>query len=572
MALRANTRLAAVVFGLLQFYSVSKAQPMLNVRFSEIDFQAVEGEQQIDFSLSVMGEVPVELELMITPYTFEEYVNQIGRAIPTAINERAAGVNRAEETVDFPRQPVTITIPPSNVLGRDFQGSVSIEIDMINEPDEIFLLLVEPTEDTANDAEAPNIIFENNGLSIARIVDDDEVSFQFEQVLYDVSEADGQLPNTVQLVRDIDSELEYTFNISLRGGDTPATEGEDFVFMEDLVIIFPPSINRVSVPINILPDDQVELLEDFRLALVSQADNPSTNIRIGPNINTQVRINDDEVLKVGFDPDNLEFNEDEGEVTICAVILSPDVAMNVMAIFNIFAEPGTATNPEDYRATTREEAEASINIPQFFLDNNNRQACTSITIVNDTVGEGPETLQLMFVFSTVFTQVEVEGCPVNITIMDRPVNECEEGIDNCDAIAECRDLPDGFECICPTGFTGDGITCDDIDECELDLDNCSPNNARCINTVGSFRCECLLGFTGDGIDCEDIDECELGMDNCDPIARCVNTIGSFRCECPSGYSGDGIVCEGQAAPGLLSGPRAHIPIIPFSHTTDSKSP
>jgi hypothetical protein len=189
--------------------------------------------------------------------------------------------------------------------------------------------------------------------------------------------------------------------------------------MEDLVIIFPPSINRVSVPINILPDDQVELLEDFRLALVSQADNPSTNIRIGPNINTQVRINDDEVLKVGFDPDNLEFNEDEGEVTICAVILSPDVAMNVMAIFNIFAEPGTATNPEDYRATTREEAEASINIPQFFLDNNNRQACTSITIVNDTVGEGPETLQLMFVFSTVFTQVEVEGCPVNITIMDR---------------------------------------------------------------------------------------------------------------------------------------------------------
>jgi hypothetical protein len=419
MALRANTRLAAVVFGLLQFYSVSKAQPMLNVRFSEIDFQAVEGEQQIDFSLSVMGEVPVELELMITPYTFEEYVNQIGRAIPTAINERAAGVNRAEETVDFPRQPVTITIPPSNVLGRDFQGSVSIEIDMINEPDEIFLLLVEPTEDTANDAEAPNIIFENNGLSIARIVDDDEVSFQFEQVLYDVSEADGQLPNTVQLVRDIDSELEYTFNISLRGGDTPATEGEDFVFMEDLVIIFPPSINRVSVPINILPDDQVELLEDFRLALVSQADNPSTNIRIGPNINTQVRINDDEVLKVGFDPDNLEFNEDEGEVTICAVILSPDVAMNVMAIFNIFAEPGTATNPEDYRATTREEAEASINIPQFFLDNNNRQACTSITIVNDTVGEGPETLQLMFVFSTVFTQVEVEGCPVNITIMDR---------------------------------------------------------------------------------------------------------------------------------------------------------
>ena len=50
------------------------------------------------------------------------------------------------------------------------------------------------------------------------------------------------------------------------------------------------------------------------------------------------------VLKVGFDPDNLVFNEDEGEVTIDAVILSPNVAMNVIAVFNIFAEPGTATS------------------------------------------------------------------------------------------------------------------------------------------------------------------------------------------------------------------------------------
>ena len=83
------------------------------------------------------------------------------------------------ETLDFPRQPVTVTIPPSDVTRRDFQGSVSIEIDIINEPEEIFLLLVEPTEETANDAEAPNIIFENNGLTIARIVDDDGQLFYF---------------------------------------------------------------------------------------------------------------------------------------------------------------------------------------------------------------------------------------------------------------------------------------------------------------------------------------------------------------------------------------------------------
>ena len=104
--------------------------------------------------------------------------------------------------------------------------------------------------------------------------------------------------------------------------------------------------------------------------------------------------------------------------------------------------------------------------------------------------------------------------------MSAAVNECEEGLANCDPIAECRDLPVGFECICPPGFTGNGTVCNgrqsglahpchhtslchstDIDECELGLDNCSPN-AVCINTIGSFRCECLPGFTGDGITCD----------------------------------------------------------------------
>ena len=40
----------------------------------------------------------------------------------------------------------------------------------------------------------------------------------------------------------------------------------------------------------------------------------------------------------------------------------------------------------------------------------------------------------------------------------------------------------------------------DINECELGIDNCSPNE-RCTNTIGSFECMCLPGFTGDGITC-----------------------------------------------------------------------
>ena len=40
------------------------------------------------------------------------------------------------------------------------------------------------------------------------------------------------------------------------------------------------------------------------------------------------------------------------------------------------------------------------------------------------------------------------------------VDECEEGLANCDPIAECIDLPVGFECICPPGYTGNGTFCE----------------------------------------------------------------------------------------------------------------
>ena len=74
---------------------------------------------------------------------------------------------------DFPRQPVFITIPASTDFRRNFAGSVAINDDGINEDSEIFLLLVETDEATANNPEAPSILTPGNGLSIARIVDDD---------------------------------------------------------------------------------------------------------------------------------------------------------------------------------------------------------------------------------------------------------------------------------------------------------------------------------------------------------------------------------------------------------------
>ena len=50
---------------------------------------------------------------------------------------------------------------------------------------------------------------------------------------------------------------------------------------------------------------------------------------------------------------------------------------------------------------------------------------------------------------------------------------------------------------------------------------------------------------GDGVTCEDQDECTLDTDNCNVNAKCTNTEGSYDCHCNKGYQGDGISCNGK---------------------------
>lgn len=121
------------------------------------------------------------------------------------------------------------------------------------------------------------------------------------------------------------------------------------------------------------------------------------------------------------------------------------------------------------------------------------------------------------------------------------IDECDIETDNCDTNANCTNTPGSFTCVCLAGYEGDGVTCADIDECVQNLDNCDVN-ASCTNTPGYFDCACNTGYSGDGVTCSDVDECVLGTHNCDTNATCTNNTGAFDCACNTGYEGDGVTC------------------------------
>ncbi len=121
------------------------------------------------------------------------------------------------------------------------------------------------------------------------------------------------------------------------------------------------------------------------------------------------------------------------------------------------------------------------------------------------------------------------------------INECANGTAKCAAGASCSNLPGTYSCGCKNGYTGDGVVCSDIDECKAGAAACSPD-AACTNTDGSYTCGCKPGYSGDGKSCKDIDECAMANGGCATTATCTNTPGSSSCACKTGYTGDGKVC------------------------------
>lgn len=146
----------------------------------------------------------------------------------------------------------------------------------------------------------------------------------------------------------------------------------------------------------------------------------------------------------------------------------------------------------------------------------------------------------------------------------KDLDECSDGSHYCHKHATCMNFPGNYTCSCNSGYTGNGTSCLDVDECTTGQHNCTyptscnntegsfacvcgdtvscGDNARCVQTSNSSSCICNSGFTGDGMSCVQIDECTIM--NCPTHAKCVKKEGRYDCVCNEGYLDDRTKCSG----------------------------
>jgi hypothetical protein len=130
-----------------------------------------------------------------------------------------------------------------------------------------------------------------------------------------------------------------------------------------------------------------------------------------------------------------------------------------------------------------------------------------------------------------------ETASQSIIILVKHVDRCLRNGKTCSDDARCVKLNQTYhECHCEPGFTGDGYSCSNIDDC-IGEDTCQ-NGATCVDSIEMFSCICPKDFDGD--------RCEISLQPNNPCknnpcknnAGCVSEDGkSYVCECSPGWTG-----------------------------------
>jgi hypothetical protein len=115
------------------------------------------------------------------------------------------------------------------------------------------------------------------------------------------------------------------------------------------------------------------------------------------------------------------------------------------------------------------------------------------------------------------------------------VGHCVAGTVSCTAGGVNRSCT-----ACEAGYTGPACD-DDLDECATGTHACAPG-ASCTNTVGGYDCACPAGTTGDGLTCSG---CPTGTwgEGCGEVCRQGSCLGDVTCAAADGGERQCDACE-----------------------------
>ncbi|XP_064386465.1 uncharacterized protein LOC135334997 [Halichondria panicea] len=247
-------------------------------------------------------------------------------------------------------------------------------------------------------------------------------------------------------------------------------------FNHDAII---PTFNDgvFTVDISSLIDDDVnERNEGFWLLIEVQNEDEMT-IEFERSGLALVIIEDNDPISIGFSLPVYETMEQNGLVDDLVFIMKDgNVKSEQMLKVIVLTASGSVDMGDDFSAQTMIEIvfqpeDVAMSFP--------------FQVNEDNITEGVEYFPLFLLMDEIQPGLQLSAISdAMVNIQDNDDEEMCSRDSDCGDRASCQNRT----CICNNGFSGDGQTCTDINECLLDILNDCSSTAECSNLPGSFTC------------------------------------------------------------------------------------